>query len=210
LVERVLTAEEQKQLTPDAIIASFKAGNERFINNDLTLRDHSAQVRQAALGQFPKAVVLSCLDSRIPVEEVLDRGIGDIFVARVAGNIVNEDILGSMEFGCSVAGAKVIMVLGHSHCGAVKSAIDNVKVGNITALLSNIRPAVDGMSNFDGEKSSKNKSYVDAVAQKNVHLTTQNIRNRSEILKGMETKGELKIIGAYYDLETGRISFLDN
>jgi carbonic anhydrase len=206
LVEKVLTAEEQRQLTPDAIIASFKEGNQRFAKGDLTIRDHTALVRRAAAGQFPKAVILSCLDSRIPVEDVFDKGIGDIFVARVAGNIVNEDILGSMEFGCKVAGAKVIMVLGHKHCGAVKGAIDDVRLGNITALLSKIRPAVQGLA-FDGEKNSKNSGYVDAVAKANVRLAKQQTRERSAILKEMEAKGELKIIGAFYDLDTGQVVF---
>ena len=132
LVQEVLTQEQRDALTPDEVIKSLKEGNERFVNNDLTARDHSAQVRKSATGQFPKAVVLSCLDSRVPVEDVFDGGIGDIFVGRVAGNFVNEDLLGSMEFGCKVAGAKVILVLGHEHCGAVKSAIDDVKLGNIT------------------------------------------------------------------------------
>jgi carbonic anhydrase len=209
LLEKVLTADEQARLTPEEILKSFQAGNDRFMRNDLTLRDHSAQVRKAAAGQFPKAVVLSCLDSRIPVEEVLDRGIGDVFVARVAGNIVNEDILGSMEYGCKVSGAKVIMVMGHKSCGAIKSAIDNVKLGNITALLAKIRPAVDGVSSFNGDQTSKNDAFVDAVAQLNVKLTLENIRKGSAILKEMEAKGTLRIIGAFYDIDTGRISFLD-
>jgi len=209
LKEKVLTAEEQRLLTPDAIIASLKEGNQRFAAGDVTVRDHTALVRQAAAGQFPKAVILSCLDSRIPVEDVFDKGIGDVFVARVAGNIVNEDILGSMEFGCKVAGAKVIMVLGHKHCGAVKGAIDDVKLGNLTALLARIKPAVRAMPKFEGEASSKNPDYVDAVAQTNVRLTKQEIRDRSPILKEMEAKGELKVVGAYYDLDSGRVQFLD-
>jgi carbonic anhydrase len=209
LVEKVLTAEEQARLTPDEIIEAFKAGNERFTRNDLTLRDHSAQVRRAATGQFPKAVVLSCLDSRIPVEEVLDRGIGDIFVARVAGNIVNQDILGSMEFGCKVAGAKVILVMGHKGCGAVQATIDNNQLGNISALVAKIMPAVERLRDFDGEQSSRNESFVDAVSKMNVRLTLDNIRQGSPILKEMEDNGELKIVGAYYDIETGKISILD-
>jgi carbonic anhydrase len=137
----VLTREEQAALTPQVVLDTLLAGNERFVRNDLTQRNHSQRIREAYAGQFPKAVVLSCLDSRIPVEDVFDRGIGDIFVARVAGNFVNEDILGSMEFACHVAGAKLIMVIGHTNCGAVKAAIDDVKLGNITPMLAKIRPA---------------------------------------------------------------------
>ena len=151
MVQEVLTKEQQDALTPDAVITSFKDGNERFLNNDLTARDHSAQVRNSTLSQFPKAIVLSCVDSRVPVEDVFDRGIGDIFVARVAGNFVNEDILGSMEFACKVSGSKVILVMGHEHCGAVKAAVDNVKLGNITPMLAKIRPAVLSLE-YEGDK----------------------------------------------------------
>jgi carbonic anhydrase len=165
-------------------------------------------VRDAAPGQFPKAVVLSCLDSRIPVADVFDRGIGDLFVARVAGNFSNVDILGSMEYGCKVSGAKVILVLGHESCGAIKSAIDNVKLGNITAMLGNIRPAVERAKTFAGNKTSKNAEYVEKVAHENVLNTIENIRANSPILKEMETKGEIKIVGGYYDLHTGEVTFL--
>jgi len=208
LVDKVLTKEEQAKLTPDTVLQMLKEGNARFVNDNLTARLHSAQVRDAAKGQYPKAVILSCLDSRIPVEDVFDKGIGDLFVARVAGNIVNEDILGSMEFGCKVSGAKLIVVLGHTECGAIKGAIDNVQLGNLTALLSKIKPAVDSTKNFSGEKSSKNKDYVNAVTAKNVELTVNNIRERSEILRDMEKNGEIRIVGAIYDLETGKITFL--
>jgi carbonic anhydrase len=208
LRQRVLTAAEQAALTPDAVIISLKEGNKRFVSNELTLRDHSAMVRDAAPGQFPKAVVLSCLDSRIPVADVFDRGIGDLFVARVAGNFSNVDILGSMEYGCKVSGAKVILVLGHESCGAIKSAIDNVKLGNITAMLGNIRPAVERAKTFAGDKTSKNAEYVEKVAHENVLNTIENIRANSPILKEMETKGEIKIVGGYYDLHTGEVTFL--
>lgn len=207
LVQEVLTKEQRDALTPDEIIQDFKEGNERFINNTLTTRDHSAQVRKSATGQFPKAVVLSCLDSRVPVEDVFDRGIGDIFVGRVAGNFVNEDLLGSMEFGCKVAGAKVILVLGHEHCGAVKSAIDDVKLGNITAMLSKIRPAVEKVA-YDGDRSSKNEEFVHKVCESNVVHTIEQIRANSPILKEMEEKGEIKIVGGVYDMDSGRVTFL--
>ena len=208
LIEKVLSADEQKALTPDMVILALKDGNKRFVNNDLTERDHSALVRDAAKGQFPKAVVLSCLDSRVPVEDVFDRGIGDIFVARVAGNFVNVDLLGSMEFGCKVAGAKLILVLGHESCGAIKAAIDDVQLGNITAMLDSIKPAVKESKNFNGEKTSANASFVELVAKNNVLLAIQNIRKNSPILKEMEDNGEIKIVGAYYHLQSGEVTFL--
>jgi carbonic anhydrase len=209
LVYKVLTAEEQAALTPDIILTALKAGNKRFMNNEITARDHSAQVRNSTKGQFPKAVILSCLDSRVPVEDVFDRGIGDIFVGRVAGNFVNEDLLGSMEFGCKVAGAKVILVLGHEHCGAVKAAIDDVELGNITAMLKKIKPAVELASGFEGEKTSKNEAYVHAVCESNVKNTMNQIRINSPILKEMEDNGEIIIVGAVYDLDDGEVTFLD-
>ena len=208
LKEKVLTAEEQKALTPDLVIKSLKDGNKRYMNNDLTLRDHSALVRDATEGQFPKAVILSCLDSRIPVEDVFDKGIGDLFVGRVAGNFVNEDLLGSMEFGCKVSGAKLILVLGHESCGAIKSAIDDVKMGNITAMLSKIKPAIAKSQDFKGDKTSKNDEFVAHVAKINVLETIENIKAKSPILKEMADKGEIKIIGAYYDLHSGEVIFL--
>jgi carbonic anhydrase len=208
LVEEVLTKEQRDALTPDQIIQSFKDGNARFASNDLTARDHSAQVRTSATGQFPKAVILSCLDSRVPVEDVFDRGIGDVFVGRVAGNFVNEDLLGSMEFGCKVAGAKVILVLGHEYCGAVMSAIDDVKLGNITAMLSKIRPAVAKVE-YEGDRTSANAEFVHAVCESNVMHTMEQIRANSPILKEMEEKGEIKIIGGVYDMSTGVVTFME-
>lgn len=208
LIQEVLTQERRDALTPDDVIKSFKEGNERFVNNDLTARDHSALVRKSATGQFPKAVVLSCLDSRVPVEDVFNRGIGDIFVGRIAGNFVNEDLLGSMEFGCKVAGSKLILVLGHEHCGAVKAAIDDVKLGNITAMLSKIRPAVDKVV-YEGDRTSKNKEFVDKVCVSNVLNTIEQIRLKSPILKEMEDNGQIKIIGGVYNMDSGKVTFLD-
>lgn len=208
LVQEVLTKEERDALSPDQIIQSFKEGNERFMNNELTARDHSEQVRRSASGQFPKAVVLSCLDSRVPVEDVFDRGIGDLFVGRVAGNFVNEDLLGSMEFGCKVAGAKVILVLGHEHCGAVKAAIDDVKLGNITAMLTKIKPAVDKVE-YQGDRTSSNPEFVHHVCESNVRNTIEQIRLKSPILKEMEDNGEIKIIGGIYDMDSGKVTFLE-
>ncbi|MFK7980934.1 MAG: carbonic anhydrase family protein [Saprospiraceae bacterium] len=207
LVEKVLTKAEQDALTPDMVIQSFKEGNTRFINNDLTARDHSAQVRESTNAQFPKAIVLSCVDSRVPVEDVFDRGIGDIFVARVAGNFVNEDILGSMEFACKVSGSKLILVMGHEHCGAVKAAVDDVKLGNITPMLAKIRPAVEAVT-YGGDRTSKNAAFVQMACESNVKNTIDQIRLNSPILKEMEEEGAIKIVGAVYDMDTGKVVFM--
>ncbi|NNF01708.1 MAG: carbonic anhydrase [Bacteroidia bacterium] len=208
LVEDVLSKAEQDALTPDMVIKSFKEGNQRYMKNDLTARDHSKQVRKSVLAQYPKAIVLSCVDSRVPVEDVFDKGIGDIFVARVAGNFVNEDILGSMEFACKVSGSKLILVMGHEHCGAVKAAIDDVKLGNITPMLAKIRPSVE-MVDYDGERNSKNQEFVHKVSESNVRNTIENIRSGSPILKEMEDNGEIKIVGAIYDMDNGEVTILD-
>jgi carbonic anhydrase len=208
-VERVLTQAERDELTPQDVLEMLKSGNQRFVAGTLTSRDHSKQVRDAALGQFPKAVILSCLDSRIPVEDVFDRGIGDLFVARVAGNFSNTDILGSMEFGCRVSGAKLILVLGHERCGAIAGAIDGVELGNITPMLANIRPAVEHFADYKGDKSSANAEFVQKVAQQNVRLTIESIRENSPILSDMETEDEIKIVGAMYSMDTGTVTFLE-
>ncbi|HVD96852.1 MAG TPA: carbonic anhydrase family protein [Cytophagaceae bacterium] len=210
LVERVLTADEQQKLTPDEVINSLKEGNKRFISGTLTLRDHSKQIRHALLGQYPKAIVLSCVDSRVPIEDVFDKGIGDMFVARVAGNVVNEDILGSMEFSCKVSGAKLVLVMGHEYCGAVKGAIDRVELGNLTTLLKKIHPAVDNCrGHYPGDKTSKNPEFVDLVVRENVRITVENIRQQSPILREMEANKEIKIIGAYYDMDNGEVTFYE-
>lgn len=205
----VLNREEQQVLTPDEVIKEFKEGNERFRTSNSTIREHSETIRKAATGgQSPKAMVLSCIDSRVPVEDVFDQGIGDVFVGRVAGNFVNTDLLGSMEFACKVAGAKLIVVMGHQHCGAIKGAIDDVKLGNITAMLQNIKPAVAMSQGFNGDKSSKNEAFVKTVNKNNILNTISQIREKSEILRDMEAKGEIKIVGVFYVLRTGEIEFL--
>ena len=205
----VMTKAEQDSLTPEQVLQEFKDGNERFNSGNVTQREHSEKIREAATGgQFPKAMVLSCLDSRVPVEDVFDQGIGDVFVGRVAGNFVNTDLLGSMEFACKVSGAKLILVMGHQHCGAIKGTIDDVHLGNITSMLENIRPAVAMSQHFVGEKSSKNESYVKLVAQNNVRHTLSQIRAKSEILREMEAKGEIIIVGAFYTLRTGKLEFV--
>lgn len=208
VVTRVMTKEQQEKLTPDQVLQEFIEGNKRFQSGTITTRDHSEQARKSAPGQYPKAVVLSCLDSRVPVEDVFDQGLGDIFVGRVAGNFINEDLLGSLEFACKVAGAKLILVMGHQHCGAVKGAIDDVKLGNITAMLTKIKPAVAMSQDFAGEKVSQNDEFVKYVSENNVKHALQQIRERSPILKEMEEKGEIKIVGAFYRLTDGTFQLI--
>lgn len=209
LIERVLSAEEQKNLSPADVLKSLKEGNKRFTSGNLTLRDHSKQIRDAVNGQYPKAIILSCIDSRVPVEDVFDKGIGDLFVARVAGNVINEDILGSMEYSCKVAGAKLVLVIGHEYCGAVKGAIDNVRLGNLTGLLEKVAPAIKASASYKGEQTSKNPEYLDLVIQKNVHVSVETIRKQSPILNTMEQEGQIKIVGAYYDMDNGVVSFFE-
>jgi len=202
-----LTKEQRDRLTPAQVIEELKKGNERFRAGKMAPHDYLAQKRSSAAGQYPAAVVLGCIDSRVPAEIVFDAGIGDTFNARVAGNVVNDDLLGSMEFACAVAGAKLVLVLGHTACGAVKGAIDDVVLGNLTGLLARIKPAIPA-TKFDGEKSSKNAPYVDAVARTNVVLTLENIRGRSPILAELEKKNSIQITGAMYDVATGMVEFL--
>ena len=211
LVNRVLTSEEQQRLTPDQVISILKEGNEEFADNRLTVRNNTERVRDASLGQYPKAVILSCLDSRVPVEDVFHRGIGDVFVARVAGNIVNADILGSLEYACKVSGSKLVMVLGHEYCGAIKSAIDDVEMGNVTGLLHKIRPSVEqSRTEFKGEASSSNSEFVEHVCHTNVVNMVGEIRRGSDILREMEQSGQIKIIGGVYDMHTGVVDFYED
>jgi carbonic anhydrase len=203
-----LTKAERDRMTPDQIIEAMKLGNERFRKGQRTRQEeYLAQQRASAKGQYPAAVILSCIDSRASAEMIMDLGIGDVFNARVAGNVANEDILGSMEFACQVAGAKVILVMGHTACGAIKGAIDHVQLGNLTGLLAKIQPAVDATS-YQGERSAKNYAFVDAVARKNVELTMAEIHSRSVVIAALETKGTVKIAGAMYNLETAEVAFL--
>ena len=210
-IETVLTEEERDRLTPDDVLNSLKQGNQRFLSGTLTIRDHSQQVREAATGQFPKAIVLSCIDSRVPVEDVFDRGIGDLFIARVAGNFENTDILGSMEYACKVSGSKLILVMGHEYCGAIKGAIDGIELGNITAMLKNIQPAIKhvDLAGFTGNKTSLNEEFVHRVAEQNIWETIENIRKYSPILKAMEDNKEIKIVGGMYDMNSGRVTFME-
>jgi len=208
LVESVLSAEEQAALTPLDVFNSLSAGNERFVMSDLTARDHSMQIRESAESQYPKAIVLSCVDSRVPVEDVFDKGIGDIFVARVAGNFINDDILGSMEFATKVAGAKLILILGHENCGAIHAAIDGAELGHITKMLKNIEPAVKMSTKSEGPRTSKNRLLVHEVSENNVRVAIDKIKKDSPILNEMMNKGEIDIRGAVYDMDTGVVNFL--
>lgn len=197
---------QREKLTPDDILALMKKGNKRFSGGGREDHNYLAQQRASAAGQHPMAVLLSCIDSRAPAETIMDLRIGDIFNNRVAGNIANPDILGGMEFACKLSGAKVILVMGHTACGAIKGAIDNAELGNLTGLLAKIKPAV-AATTYAGERSSKNYAFVDAVARKNVELTIGNIRKDSPVLAGMESSGTIKIAGAMYNLQTGMIDF---
>jgi carbonic anhydrase len=207
MIKYIIDKEKQDSLTPDAVLNDLMAGNERFTGASMHERDYASQIDKTSGGQWPQAVVLSCIDSRVPVETVFDQGVGDIFVARVAGNFENTDILGSMEYSCKVAGSKLVFVLGHEACGAVKAACDHVELGNITHLLKNIEPAVDA-TEADGERNSKNDSFVAGVVENNVRLTMQRIREKSPILKEMEDNGEIKIVGGVYSISNGKVSLL--
>ncbi|MDL9998936.1 carbonic anhydrase family protein [Variovorax sp. J22P240] len=201
------TQAERDALTPDRVIEMMKRGNGRFRSGKMHAQDFLAQKRASAPGQFPAAVILSCIDSRSPAEIIFDMGIGDTFNARIAGNIANNDLIGSLEFACAAAGAKVVLVMGHTACGAIKGAIDNVQLGNLTGLLETIKPAVAATS-YTGDRSSKNDAFVDAVARTNVQQTIDTIRRVSPILVDLEKKGRIKIVGSMYDLRNGAVTFL--
>lgn len=202
---KAFTKETQSALSPSSALQLLKEGNDRFVKKLQVSRDLHEQVSDTSGGQFPFAAVLSCIDSRVPVELVFDQGIGDIFSARVAGNIVNEDILGSIEYACKVAGSKVVMVLGHSSCGAVTAACKGVELGNITALLSKIKPAVDKVTGGSGDTSS---ATVEKVVATNVELTIEKMRQDSPILAEMEQAGEISIVGAVYSVQDGSVAYL--
>jgi carbonic anhydrase len=209
LVKSVMTKEAQENMTPDEVLTDLLAGNERYVSGELISRDLAEQVSSTTNGQYPKAVVLACIDSRVPVEYIFDQGVGDIFVVRVAGNIEDEALLGSMEYGVGVAGSKLLMVLGHENCGAVKSAIKQVDVGsdNVTSLLNEIEPAIQ---KTEGDRDAKSKEYFDAVVKNNVNQTIEDIRNRSSIISGLENEGKIKVTGAYYSLTDGKVTILDD
>jgi carbonic anhydrase len=203
-----LTKEDRDKLTPEQVIELLKWGNERFRTGKMQAHDYLKQKRATAGGQYPAAAILSCIDSRAPAEILLDMGIGETFNARVAGNIANDDLIGSLEFACAAAGAKVVLVMGHTTCGAVKGAIDNVELGHLTALLDKIKPAISETT-FTGQKTSKNAAFVDAVATTNVHRTVDEVRARSSVLAGLEKEGTIKIVPSMYHLVGGRVEFLE-
>lgn len=200
--------EQQTSATPAEVLQWLKDGNERFATGKQKNRDMLHDQQVTAEGQFPRAVILSCIDSRAPAEFIFDAGIGDLFNARIAGNIADPDLVGSMEFACKVAGAKLVLVMGHTACGAVKGATDNVQLGNLTGLLEKIKPAIAAVQNVPGEHNSKNNVFVEAVSEANARLTVERVRELSPILKDMEREGKLQIVGSVYDLGTGRVQFL--
>jgi len=200
---QTFTKELQDKTSPEAAIERLKEGNKRFVDKEASKRDLLSQVEQTSAGQFPFAALLSCIDSRVPAELVFDQGIGDVFNVRVAGNIVNEDVLGSLEYSCKVAGSKVVVVLGHTKCGAVTAACKHVELGNITHLLNKIQPAVSIA--MKGEATAE---AIEKVALKNIELSIDRIRDESPILSEMEDKGEIKIVGAIYDVASGTVCFL--
>lgn len=201
------TQDRQAALTPQGVVDELMAGNARFVSGNMVNCDLNAQVIQTAKGQYPIAAVVGCIDSRVPPEMVFDQHIGDIFSARIAGNFVNTDILGSLEFACRVAGAKAIVVLGHTECGAVKGAIDQVELGNLTAMLQRIEPAVQAVGPI-ANRTASDKELVQRVADANVTLTVAEILAQSEVLAGMVAAGELVIVGAMHDVATGQISLI--
>jgi carbonic anhydrase len=203
------TKETQVAISTDDAIAMLKAGNERFVKGEMLKRDLRAQVSATASGQYPFAVVLGCIDSRVPPEIVFDQGIGDIFAPRIAGNFVNTDILGSMEFATAVAGSRAIVVLGHTDCGAIKGACDGVELGNLTHTLSNLSPAVYATPSTTGERTSKNAAFVNAVTHTNVKMTVQNILDRSPVIRSLVDQGKVKVVGAIHDIGSGKVTFLD-
>ena len=203
------TKETQGLMTPTSALQALKDGNSRFVSKSTLTRNLNEQVAQTANGQFPFATVLHCIDSRVSAELLFDQGVGDIFSIRIAGNFVNEDILGSMEFACKLAGTKTVLVLGHTACGAVKGACDHARLGNLTALIQKIEPAVAAVKEPKDEslRNSKNLDFVNEVAKKNVELTIDNIRAKSEVLKEMEDNSEISIVGGMYDIATGKVAF---
>lgn len=204
---KTLTRDMQAALTPDNALELLRAGNLRFVSNLKMNRNLLQQVNETRDGQYPFAAILSCIDSRAPAELIFDQGLGDIFSIRIAGNFINDDILGSMEFACKIAGSKLIMVLGHTHCGAIKGVCDGVELGNLTQMLAKLKPAVE-MVTDETVRNSSNLSFVNKVSQKNIEMSLLQIEERSPVLAELVAEGKLKIIGATYDIETGEVKFL--
>ncbi|MEO5601985.1 MAG: carbonic anhydrase family protein [Cyclobacteriaceae bacterium] len=207
---RTLTKELRDKITPTQAIEILKKGNERFVNNLKVNRNLLQQVNETSEGQHPFAVILSCIDSRTSAELIFDQGLGDVFSVRIAGNIQNEDILGSLEFSCKVAGAKVVVVLGHTKCGAVKGACDHVIMGNLTTLLEKLKPAVEGETSVTSNRNANNSEFVEKVASLNVRITKKQILKNSPILNEMIKMNEIALVGGMYDVETGIVDFYDD
>ncbi len=205
------TKESQSSISPDTALELLKEGNARFVKNKKADRDLKRQVDDTASGQYPFATVLHCIDSRVSAELLFDQGVGDVFSVRIAGNFVNDDILGSMEFATKLAGTKLVVVLGHTACGAVKGACDDAKLGNLTGMLEKIKPAVKAVSEpkDKDKRNSKNIDFVNEVAKKNVELTVENIRKNSEVMADLEKEGTIKIIGGMYDISNGKVTFYE-
>lgn len=203
------TRETQKDLTPQLALEILKKGNERFVNNIKAHRNLLQQVNETSSGQFPFAAILSCIDSRTSAELIFDQGLGDILSIRIAGNILNEDILGSMELACKIAGSKLIVVLGHTKCGAIEGACNNIVIGHITALLSKIKPAIEKETSTKSERNGSNESFVENVAINNVFLTVQKIKEQSQLLAEMEKAQQIMIVGGLHDIYTGKVIFYE-
>ncbi len=205
------TKETQSAMTPESSLEYLKEGNKRFQDNVRISRNLNEQVKETSTGQFPYATVLSCIDSRVSSELIFDQGMGDLFSVRIAGNFINEDILGSMEFACKLAGTKLVVVLGHTACGAVKGACDHARLGNLTALINKIEPAVEAVKEPADEsiRNSKNIDFVNNVAEMNVRMSIENIRNQSPVLVEMEKNKEIQIIGGMYDISNGKVTFFN-
>ncbi|MEO6941126.1 MAG: carbonic anhydrase family protein [Candidatus Kapaibacterium sp.] len=206
---RVHTKETQDGLTPELALEILKEGNVRFVNNIKAHRNLLEQINETSQGQFPFAAILSCIDSRTSAELIFDQGLGDIFSIRIAGNILNDDILGSMEFACKLAGSKLVVVLGHTKCGAIEGACDNVMLGHVTTLLNKIKPAIAQETQTRDERNGSNRSFVQNVTKKNVSLTVQLVREQSSILNQMEQQQQIKIVGGLHDIESGQVEFFD-
>jgi len=204
----VMTKASQEAMTPDQAVARLMEGNARFVSGRMVHRDLTAQAKETAKGQYPFAVVLCCVDSRSAPELIFDQGLGDMFVPRVAGNYVQPDLLGSMEFATKLMGSKVIVVVGHSECGAIKGACDDVQLGNLTVVMDALRPAVVATPGFQSDRTSNNAAFVQAVTEENVRLTISKMRRDSEIIRQLEASGDLKIVGAMHDLATGQVTLL--
>lgn len=203
------TQETQSKITPEIALKMLKEGNKRFVESKLIDRDFIEEVKKTSNIQFPFATVFSCMDSRVVPAVCFDQGIGDIFILKIAGNTLNDDILGSMEFSCKAVGSRLIIVMGHTDCRAIKDSIDNVKMGHLSALLEKITPAVDALNLYEGEKSSSNPDFVIKVNEQSIRMTINKIRMESDILREMEKKGEIILTGAMYDNETGEVNFID-